>query len=177
MNAPLAANLTLAVELAMGLALIAGTGLAWRRRYRAHALCQSTVVLLNLVVIGLVMVPSFRSQVAPVIPRRLHDSYFALATAHAALGAIAELLGLYILLVAGTNLLPRRLRFTRYKPWMRTALVLWWLVLLLGFATYARWYFASPSALKQPGSQRAGGAGLQRMEMVAAEVRFPFYRF
>jgi uncharacterized membrane protein YozB (DUF420 family) len=165
MNAPLAANLTLAIELVMGFALLFGMKLAWQRRYRAHALCQSTVVLLNLVVIGLVMVPSFRSQVAPVIPRRLHDSYFAIATAHAALGIVAEVLGLYILLVAGTNLLPRRLRFTRYKPWMRTALALWWLVLLLGLTTYARWYIVPPSTLKQSDSRLANNASNKMMEV------------
>ncbi|EEF57499.1 hypothetical protein [Pedosphaera parvula] len=171
MNAPLAANLTLVIELAMGFALIFGVGLVWRRRYRAHAICQSTVVLLNLVVIGLVMMPSFRSQVAPVIPHRLHDSYFAIATAHAAVGVIAELFGIYILLVAGTNLLPRRLRFSNYKPWMRTALALWWLALLLGLTTYARWYIAPPSTqLEQSGSWLANNASSNKM----MEVRKDF---
>jgi hypothetical protein len=41
---------------------------------------------------------------------------------------------------AGTNLLPRRLRFTRYEAWMRCVLVLWWVELLLGITTYTRWY-------------------------------------
>ena len=50
------------------------------------------------------------------------------------------LLGLYILAVAGTGMLPWRFRFARYKPWMRAALALWWLVLLLGVGTYVRWY-------------------------------------
>jgi uncharacterized membrane protein YozB (DUF420 family) len=86
------------------------------------------------------MVPSFRMQVFPRIPAKLTRSYFALATAHAALGSMAEILALYILLAAGTRLLPERLRIRRYKLWMRTVLVLWWLVLFLGFATYARWY-------------------------------------
>jgi uncharacterized membrane protein YozB (DUF420 family) len=139
-NAPLTADLTLAIELAMGLALLVGTGFARRKRYRAHAWFQSTVVLLNLAVIGLFMAPSFRSQVLPELPGHLGRSYYAIATAHGVLGMVAELFACYILLVAGTNLLPPRLRFTRYKPWMRTALVLWWLVLILGFATYLRWY-------------------------------------
>jgi hypothetical protein len=56
------------------------------------------------------------------------------------MGCIAELLGLYIVLAAGTKILPESLRFVRYKPWMRTALVIWWLALMLGFTTYARWY-------------------------------------
>ncbi len=138
--APLAADLTLIIEVAMGVALIAGAVLARRRRYRAHAWCQSTVVLLNLAVIAATMAPAFRRQVAPRIPARLGRPYYALATAHAALGTAAELFGLFILVAAGTNILPQRLRFRRYKAWMRTALALWWTVLLLGLGTYARWY-------------------------------------
>jgi uncharacterized membrane protein YozB (DUF420 family) len=139
-NAPLTSDLTLLIELGMGLALLVGTGFAWHKRYRAHAWCQSTVVLLNLLVIGLFMVPSFHSQVLPELPGRLGRSYFAIATAHGALGIVAELFACYILLVAGTKLLPPRLRFKRYKPWMRAALAFWWLVLILGLATYVRWY-------------------------------------
>ncbi len=63
-----------------------------------------------------------------------------LAAAHASLGTVAELFALYILMAAGTNILPQRLRFTRYRPWMRAALFLWWLALLFGLATYVRWY-------------------------------------
>ena len=36
--------------------------------------------------------------------------------------------------------LPKKLRITKYKVWMRTVLVLWWVVLFVGIATYARWY-------------------------------------
>jgi len=97
-------------------------------------------VLLNLVVILVVMAPSFRVRVAPKIPVKLGQAYYALATAHAALGSIAEIGGLYILLAVRTNVLPQRFRITEYKRWMRNVLALWWLVLLLGFATYARWY-------------------------------------
>ncbi|HKW63222.1 MAG TPA: hypothetical protein VJN89_11800 [Candidatus Acidoferrum sp.] len=77
---------------------------------------------------------------ASTIPAKLSKSYFALATTHAALGSIAELAALYILVAAGTRLLPEKLRLSRYKLWMRSVLLLWWLVLFLGFATYARWH-------------------------------------
>ena len=139
-GAPLSADVTLAVEIAMGVALVLGMLLARRQRYRAHAWCQSTVVVLNLIVIAQLMVPSFRTQVAPKIPARLARSYYMVAAGHATMGCIAELLGLYIILAAGTKILPESLRFARYKLWMRTALVIWWLALLLGITTYARWY-------------------------------------
>jgi uncharacterized membrane protein YozB (DUF420 family) len=138
--APLYANLILFLEIAMGVALLIGALLARLRRFRQHAWCQLAIVLLNLAVIVLVMIPSFRERVIPGIPLRLGKPYYALATAHAALGAVTEIAALYILLAAGTHILPEKFRLTRYKLWMRTLLVLWWVVLVLGFATYARWY-------------------------------------
>ena len=138
--APPYAHLTLLLEIAMGVGLLIGAWLARRRRFRQHAWCQSAIVLLNLAVILLVMMPSFQVQVVPEIPLRLAKTYYALATAHAALGTITEIAGLYILLAAGTGVLPEKFRITKYKAWMRTVLVLWWFVLLLGLATYARWY-------------------------------------
>jgi uncharacterized membrane protein YozB (DUF420 family) len=138
--APANADVTLLLEIAMGVGLLIGALLARLRRFRGHAWCQSVIVLLNLGVILFTMIPSFRVHVSPKIPLKLGKAYYALATTHAALGTITELAGLYILLAAGTSVLPERFRITKYKAWMRTVLVLWWLVLLLGFVTYGRWY-------------------------------------
>ena len=138
--APPYANLILLLEIAMGVGLLIGAFLARMRKFRAHAWCQSAIVLLNLAAIVLVMIPSFRGHVSPKIPLKLGKPYYALATAHATLGTITEIAGLYILLTAGTSVLPEKFRVTKYKPWMRTVLMLWWVVLLLGLATYARWY-------------------------------------
>lgn len=139
-QAPFAADVVLLLELAMGAGLLVGAWLARAKRYRQHGWCQSVIVILNLAVITLTMVPSFRTHVLPRIPAKLSKPYFALATAHAALGSTTEVAALYILLAAGTRLLPERLRISRYKPWMRAVLALWWAALFLGFATYARWY-------------------------------------
>ena len=138
--APRLADLVLLLEISMGAALLIGAWLARRRHFRQHAWCQSVVVLLNLVVVAQMMLPSFRVQVVPRIPAKLGRTYYALATAHAALGSLTELAGLYILLSAGTGALPEKLRITKYRKWMRSVLVLWWVVLLLGIATYTRWY-------------------------------------
>lgn len=138
--ASLAADRTLVIETAMGVALLVGTVLARRRHYRAHGWCQSAVVLLNLWVITQFMVPSFRRQIAPEIPASLNEVHYAIAAIHGLLGTLAELLALYVVLVAGTNILPKRLRFLRYKRWMRLALAFWWIELLLGLAMYIQWY-------------------------------------
>jgi len=138
--APLAADLVLVMEIAMGVALLAGAGLARKGRFRQHAWCQSTVVLLNLAAVVVMMIPSFRVHVLPRIPAKLGRAYYGLATTHAAIGTVTELAGLYILLSAGTSVLPEKFRITKYKAWMRTVLVLWWVALMLGLLTYARWY-------------------------------------
>jgi uncharacterized membrane protein YozB (DUF420 family) len=139
-QAPRYADGVLLLEFLMGGGLVIGAALARQRRFRAHAWCQSAIVLLNFGVIVFTMLPSFRVHVSPKIPCKLGKAYYALATAHAALGTVTEIAGLYVLLSAGTHLLPEKLRITRYKPWMRTVLLLWWLVLLFGLATYARFY-------------------------------------
>jgi hypothetical protein len=128
------------MELAMGVTLLAGAILARLRKFQAHAWCQSVVVVLNAGVIAMAMLPSLRRHVVPGIPMKLGRSFYALATAHAALGAIVECAGLYLILAAGTTLVPEKLRLIRYKLWMRSVLVGWWIVLLLGVATYVRWY-------------------------------------
>ncbi len=138
--APRAANLVLVLEIAMGIGLLLGARFARKGRFRQHAFCQSAIVLLNLAVVAVMMIPSFRVHVLPRVPAKLGKAYYALATTHAALGTVTELAGLYILLSAGTSVLPEKLRITKYKVWMRSVLVLWWVALLLGMATYTRWY-------------------------------------
>jgi hypothetical protein len=71
-GATFAADANLIVQLAMGGALVFGVSLARRKRYRAHGTCQSTVLLLNLWMIGFEMWPSFRLQLAPLLTRVFH---------------------------------------------------------------------------------------------------------
>ena len=139
-GATFSADVNLLVQVAMGLALFYGMILARRRRFEAHRLCQSGVLLLNLVMIALVMAPSFHPGEITAAEGGSADTAIRIATAHGLLGVAAEILGLYIVLAAGTKLLPERLRFKRYKPWMRTEIALWGVVLALGIGTYVVWY-------------------------------------
>jgi uncharacterized membrane protein YozB (DUF420 family) len=141
-GATFGADLNLVVQLIMGVALLEGAVLAKQKRYTAHGICQTTVLLLNLLMIGSVMWPSFQQQVKPALSRVLRKRYYEVATIHAVLGIAAELLGLYIVVVAGTNVLPQWLRFKHWKWWMRTELVLWAIVLVSGAGTYCAWYVA-----------------------------------
>jgi uncharacterized membrane protein YozB (DUF420 family) len=127
----------------MGGALVTGGLLAKQKRYTAHGICQASVLLLNFLMIALVMWPSFHEQVVPVFPRVFRRRYYTAATIHGVLGMAAELLGIYIVVVAGTNILPQWLCFKRWKLWMRAELMLWSIVLLSGVGTYYAWYIAT----------------------------------
>jgi uncharacterized membrane protein YozB (DUF420 family) len=139
-QAGFSADLNLLIQIAMGVALVVGALLARSKRYAAHGVCQSTVLVLNLAAISSVMWPSFQSQVLPHLPKHFRGPYYAIAAAHGVLGTVAELVGLYILVVAATNILPQAWRFRRWKLWMRIELALWLFVLLTGIGTYFIWY-------------------------------------
>jgi uncharacterized membrane protein YozB (DUF420 family) len=143
--ASFSADLNLLVQIAMGLALLGGAFLARAKRYTAHGICQAAVLILNVPMIALVMWPSLHSRVLPKLSSHFGKRYYASAVTHGILGAVAELLGLYILLVAGTNILPNSWRLESWKLWMRIELVLWWIVLLSGFVIYYIWYAAPQS--------------------------------
>jgi Ca2+/H+ antiporter len=78
-GATFGADLNLVVQLIMGVSLIVGTLLAKRKRYRAHGICQTTVLLLNLLMIGLVMGPSFQRQVKQALSKVTHKWYYEVA--------------------------------------------------------------------------------------------------
>lgn len=138
--APLYADVVLLIEIAIALILLFGVWLARQKKFKWHAVCQSAMVLLNAVVILIVMLPAFNARVLPKLPAKFNRPYYLLSTTHAALGIASESVALYIVVAAGTKLLPERLRFKNYKLWMRITLAFWWMTLFFGLATYARWY-------------------------------------
>lgn len=151
-------------EVGMGLLLLLGWGLARRKNFKLHGICQSLVVILNLIVIGAYMWPVFRRSVlAGFHFEKLSSSFYYVSVTHAFIGALAELLGIYVLLVAGLRILPKALSFQRYKLWMRTALALWWLAILAGLATFSLWRF--DVAAKGQGQLKAQTPGVVTIAM------------
>jgi uncharacterized membrane protein YozB (DUF420 family) len=134
------ADLNLLLQLGLGLLLLAGLLLARRTRYGLHGLCQATALVVTLVMTAIWMFPAYRDNYGPVI-FRLGNRVSLAAAAHVVVGTAALLLGVYVVLVAGTPLLPKVLRFTNYKAWMRTLITVWWVALLLGVLTY--WFATS----------------------------------
>src|SRR5437764_11249301 len=128
-GATFGADLNLVVQFIMGAALVAGAALAKKKRYTAHGICQTTVLLLNLIMIALVMLPSFCLQVVPAIPRVFRKRYYTAAAIHGLLGVAAQLLALYIIRVAGTNLVPQVISITRWQTLMCAGLIVLMFVL------------------------------------------------
>jgi uncharacterized membrane protein YozB (DUF420 family) len=139
-SAPATADVIVVVELVIAVLLLLGAFLVRRGYVRAHAIIQGSMVLVNIPIVLIWMVPQYLSSVAPDLASEGAQPFYLVPTIMLVAGAAAEVLGVYILLVAGTNWVPDRFRFRRYKLWMRTELVLWWAVILLGMLTYAVWY-------------------------------------
>jgi uncharacterized membrane protein YozB (DUF420 family) len=133
-------SLNLHIQIALALLLSAGMLLARAKRFRLHAVLQSGVVLLNLGLILRFMLPSFRHQLAASFPISGKDVPVAFVLLHSFIGALAWLMALFVILVAGTPLIPRKLRFLNYRRWMWTVFVLWWAAFLLGCVIYYLWY-------------------------------------
>lgn len=163
-----AADFNLLAQIVLGLTLLGGMVLARRKHYRAHQYVQTSVVVLNLFLIAFIMDPAFRNQVEPEIPAHLGMAYYLMATVHATVGVIAEALGLYVVLAAGTKLLPQRLRFTNFKLWMRSLLVIWWVALLLGLGTYYVWYLAPSTKV----NAHAGSHGAHAFTVLLSDYVF-----
>ncbi|MCI4344321.1 MAG: hypothetical protein L3J87_01680 [Thermoplasmata archaeon] len=141
-SAPVVSDAVLVFELAVGALLLFGGYLARRGRIRLHMYLQSSMVLVNVPVVLAWMVPQYLDYVLPGLPGEIGQPFYLVPTLMLVAGAAAEALGIYILLVAGTTVIPERFRFRRYQLWMRSELVLWWGVLIAGFSTYYVWYLS-----------------------------------
>ena len=133
-------RLNLYAQIALVLLLSIGALLARVKRFRLHAILQSAVVVLNVGFILRIMLPSLRHQLPASYPMSLKDLPVAIVRLHSCVGALAWLMAFYVVLVAGTPLIPRRFCFSNYRRWMCTVFVLWWAAFLSGCLVYYQWY-------------------------------------
>ena len=73
------------------------------------------------------------------MPITLSKSSSTLA-AHAAQGTVTAIAAVCVLLAAGTSVFPEKFGVNKYRLWMRRVQELWWVVLFLAFASFARLY-------------------------------------
>ena len=137
-KAPLAADLNLTLELLLVAGLTFGAWFARRGNVAAHRYNQTAWTLLNVVLVALIMAPGMEnvtleslSDLAPV--------HYWVPWLHATVGAATVIAGLWLVLQMN-GLLPRWLHVRAWKKLMRATLAGYWLVALLGFATYYLWF-------------------------------------
>ena len=99
----MASDLVVPFEIGVAVLLVVGMILVRRGYIRAHMVIQSSMVLVNIPVVLLWMVPVVPYVLPDLAGEGLQPAYFV-PTVMLVAGAAAELLGIYILLVAGTNL-------------------------------------------------------------------------
>lgn len=129
------ADLSLLLTVVSAVLFTIGWRLASGRRFAAHHWVQTVGTCLTAVVVIAWMIRSFRLFVAPEIPARLGERTYGLTTLHAAVGTVALVFGVYVVLSA-SGLLPKTLRFESFKPFMRAAYVLYMLGTLTGAIVY-----------------------------------------
>ena len=138
-NAGLGADLTLVLSIVAAVLFTIGVVLAKRGKLEAHGRMQTTAVCLNAVLVLFWMVRSLVVYILPEIPSKLGQRMYAVTTLHALAGLVAMLLGVFVVLRAN-DLVPQKLRFTDYKPWMRVSYGLYMLATLGGVVAYVLIY-------------------------------------
>ena len=133
-EAHLGADLALVGSIVVALVFTLGAWLALRRQYEAHRWAQTAGAVLNALLVFGLMIPSLLS-VDPSENVDLPPSAFLYMSGHEFVGAAALIFGLFVVL-RGNNLVPARLRFNNYKPYMRWAYGLYMAATLIGFAVY-----------------------------------------
>ena len=138
-KAGLGADLTLVLMILAAVLFTIGVVLAKRGKLEAHGRMQTAAVCLNAVLVLFWMVRSLVVYIIPEIPAKLGERMYAVTTVHALAGLVAMLLGVFIVLRAN-DLVPQKLRFSDYKPWMRISYVLYMLATLGGVVVYVLIY-------------------------------------
>jgi uncharacterized membrane protein YozB (DUF420 family) len=138
-SANFASDMTLACMVLAALLFTAGVVMALKKRYQVHRWIQTAAVSLNAVFVLWMMVLPFKNSVAPGIPGDLDQGFYAVASVHGLTGFAAFTFGLFVAL-RGNELVPRALKFSNYKLFMRISYGLYMLATLLGIWVYLTWY-------------------------------------
>lgn len=135
---PLLADLNIVFEVVLVLGLTVGMLFARSGNIEAHRRNQTMWVMVNLVFVVLLMVPSIRGFKF----NGVHDFKDPgnLATwLHAGIGTLTVVAATWLVLQMN-GWLPAALHVRRWKLLMRATLTGYWVVALLGIATYRAWY-------------------------------------
>lgn len=142
--ANMAADVTLLIMVIVGALFTIGAVLALRKKYGAHRWVQTATVAVSTIMVLWMMVLPFRDFILPGVPDQAGERFYAVTILHAIVGAVALPFGLFVTL-RGNELLPNRLKFSNYKPFMRAAYALYMLTIFLGLWVYFTWFVNNPN--------------------------------
>lgn len=134
-SAPLISDLSLVLILLTAISFTFGVYLARHKKWKIHGRVQTVTACINAVVVLIVMVRSFILHILPGIPGKLLEGDYAVSTIHGLVGTAGLLLGIFVVL-RGHKLVPKGMRFKKYKPFMWTSYSLYMLATLLGVIVY-----------------------------------------
>ena len=134
-RATLRSDLTLVLILFTAILFNIGFILARRKQFKAHRWVQTTAVIINTLVVIISMVTSYIIHILPGIPDKLAEGDYAVITLHAIAGTIGLVFGVFVAL-RGNELVPKSLRFSNYKRFMRWSYALYMLSTLGGVIVY-----------------------------------------
>ena len=134
-HASFRSDATLILILITSVMFTIGWQLAVHKRYQAHRWVMTASTSLNSIVVLGTMISSFVIYILPGIPAKLTEGSYMITTVHALVGTIGLALGVFVVL-RGNELVPKRLRFKKYKRFMRTSYIIYMLATLLGVVVY-----------------------------------------
>lgn len=137
-KAPLIPDVNLMLNVLLVAGLTFGAWLARRGNVTAHRYNQTLWVLLNAVLVILIMARGMEN-VALESLADLAPVHYWVPWLHALTGSVTVAAGIWLVLQMN-GLLPRRLHVRAWKGLMRATLAGYWLVALLGIATYYIWF-------------------------------------
>jgi uncharacterized membrane protein YozB (DUF420 family) len=143
-NANFAADMTLVLMLFVALLFSIGFIMARRKKFEVHRWIQTSAASLNAVLVLWLMVLPFRDFVVRDQGGPRPAIFYTVTMIHAIIGAVAFPFGMFVTLRAN-RLVPKALRFTNYKLFMRTAYSLYMLATLVGVAVYFVWFVVIPN--------------------------------
>jgi uncharacterized membrane protein YozB (DUF420 family) len=168
-------NINLVAQLLMIAAMWIGFYFAHTNQIRKHRNVETTVVLANIFFIAFVMIPSFFPYV--ILGDTTTGTVAVLMIFHGTLGLIAEFVGIYLVLRMRTQLIPPRFRVRNFKLVMRSLLVLWTIIVVLGLGIYYFRYLAAPETAAAPPiahlKSEADAIALHAEELLAAVRQGP----
>lgn len=123
-------------------AMLVGFVFARRKMFIPHhKLTMTAIIIVNWVIIFLLMAVSYREGVMPYMESSMADPRVALPTIHLVTGAVAQLLGTYLVLRMWLEkVLPRWIMVRNIKRYMRFTLALWLVTAAIGVMIYVTWY-------------------------------------